>query len=160
MFRSHSNGQTLLMCSRMGGISVCLYRSRMDTIMFFCEKVFDRAGARKDKFDLLNSFLGGRRKLEQCGVHHPLTYSKSKRRVFAAVRYAPSTFLLEEQWGVHLPFLFHPCLIRVFYSEDESSSNMARTNHSLIQGTIGCTSPFPFFQPILFAKIFWKETWC
>lgn len=24
--------------------------------MFFCEKVFDHAGARKDKFDMLNCF--------------------------------------------------------------------------------------------------------
>lgn len=58
---------------------------------------------------------------------------------------ACASHLLTKGGARHAPPIpFHPYPIRVFYSEDESLSNMASDNHSLIRVIEGCTSPIPF----------------
>lgn len=171
MFRSHSSSSTLLVCLPVGGLSVCLYRCRMDKTSPVCEKRLRSRLGRKCRFDELKFFLGEQRILEQWSVPNlsfiwgaegcasPIPFSSKfgilkivgGRWISKAMRCAPPTCLFEEEKDVHPPFPFHPSFIKVFYSEDEYSSNKAYTNHSFIRGAEGCASPIPF-QPILLGK--------
>lgn len=58
---------------------------------------------------------------------------------------------------MHPIFPFHPSFIKLFYLEDEFSSNIAYANHSFIRGAEECAFPILFstgFVEKIFSKCF------
>lgn len=99
-FRLHFSSKMLLVCSRLGDLSVCLYHVRMDKTSFVYEKVYSCTW----------------RKMQVWWVKIVFRWTTDTREM----KCTPTIHLFAEQKDVHPLFLFRPSLeIWKVLAEDE-----------------------------------------